>query len=1055
MGVKFNRGKGGIKSTVSVNQERPLRFMSTQSSARKYVAKDQIINPDLSAGTISNSEHVIEQAAGIRTTAALAESTAASARDDLQSVRTAIAALPPSSLPDQRKAPVSFTQHDVAVARKNSSIDVSSRSILTGPRVVPTAQDLVQAGGEMLLPFNRQPATAAMMNASTPEIDHISVLFDVKKGMLDCFYTSIVFGIPRSAVASKEIKAIRIFRTTVDNPQFPRDPGRLSFHGIDRISSNQNRSHLKSAGAGQLERQLKDTGVDNSATALVPIDPILNARRDATLVGSGAPISVPTQTNGMNQDNQRLDLESFMDPAGLTGLDRSVTRDPNSIRNLQTGVAKTSSQVRQFTPSARNGFIVRNNRPSAIQLKQSNRVSGEKFVVEKNNQQGYREIAFLSPDKLNSHIIGDQVKFLFDDSTVTYRQAYKYFITTVDHNLNESVRSQIIEAQVDGLRVPSPPKNLLAFVISGIIGMTVNCDDKFVEKYEIYRRGDVSLTTSKPIAINVISGPNGYTLQKQRQVVRPNGFQLITEVLNASGKGGATFYDRDVMTGHRYEYRVFSIDVFGNKSESPAETSVFIPDPSHKQIELRKPTMTAEINPNSGKVSISFQCDDPRVEVMFLERRDLTISQRAFAPPGQVSDLRMGLNDAQGSNRFLGSIVFDKTKDVAWNGFFENRGSLQRFIDQVTEYDHTYQYRMFGYDRFGNRTSYELSTPLTVTRRPFIDAPFNLDSSLVLTRGKISGIQLIWGDGNVDISSEDKLGNRQQLGDNSVRVLFQVQRRRVGEEQWQGFPLIEGQSFFDPTSVGAGGSQTPGYRPAYVQENQTYNYRVQALQTGSFVSNFSDPVQIFVGLDVLPPKNFAIIPAQAKIRPFYVMVNWDTDPASGVIDKWDIERVEINNLAASQINVRDPAELANLDFQPFRTIFSESNQFSADSRAASQPSTDIFPGQNHYLDSEIEFGNTYMYRIRSVSTDVKVSGWVYSGIRVEDETFTRKVTAVVPDDTKQKMTKTKAPFKPIISLDNPFAQRQVQQRIQQDREAGRTNFKPLAVLKQLFGDDDA
>jgi hypothetical protein len=137
--------------------------------------------------------------------------------------------------------------------------------------------------------------------------------------------------------------------------------------------------------------------------------------------------------------------------------------------------------------------------------------------------------------------------------------------------------------------------------------------------------------------------------------------------------------------------------------------------------------MLVEIDEKTNKMKITLHCDDRRVSALFLGRRDLTINQKAFVPPGQVSRLVQGTaNSGQGSKRFEDIHLTDFSKDNSWTGYFENNGSEITFVDRSVSFDHTYQYQVYGVDRFGNKTSFEYSSPVFVNRQPLINAPLNL-----------------------------------------------------------------------------------------------------------------------------------------------------------------------------------------------------------------------------------------------------------------------------------------------------------------------------------------
>jgi hypothetical protein len=504
----------------------------------------------------------------------------------------------------------------------------------------------------------------------------------------------------------------------------------------------------------------------------------------------------------------------------------------------------------------------------------------------------------------------------------------------------------------------------------------------------------------------VVSDPSGYTVGLALRTTLANGFVQVGEALNQVG-GGASLRDLGVRPGRKYTYRIYSVDIFGNKSERPREVSLFVPDRSVRLTDLRKPNMLVEVDARTGKTKVTFSCDDPRIVMLFLSRRDFTIGQHAFAPPGQVSDQSLGLV-LPGRNRtqFEGEVY---RGDGAWDGSFFNTRVEETFIDQTVQLDHSYQYQLYGVDVFGNRTPYEISERVLVVRRPLVEEPVGLRASVEgSTSGRIAGVRLSWRNGNLDIGAEDLLGSVEDREDSSVRTLYQVERRAIDEDSWERFPMVSDESIFDPV---AGSVPAPPYRPAFLDLERTYVYRVQAFQTGGFVSNFCHPVEVFVGLPVIPPVNFRALPSDPKSRPFHVMLNWDTDRRSGTVDRWEIERVAVNNEAAARIDSRDVRSLIGLPFRPFRTVYRESSRFRSRTLDDKIPLTagKTITGMHHFLDSDVKFGNTYYYRIRSVSPRGEVSSWVARAARVVDKSFERKKSSLLSNVEKESLIRTIAP----------------------------------------------
>lgn len=1004
MPAKFNNEGDNLRTNINVHAEQ-------SAYARKFSSVSQTNNGS-NSNTRPNAEHIVDQAVGLKTTAVAADHAASLARDSLKNLRDSFIKNINVVNKDAVGVKSNFSDEDVAISRRQISDKLSNKLTQSDERYKYAIRDLVQQPSERFLLTRNNTKLSGLFNTAVPEIDHITVDMNKKKGTTDCFYSSIVFSLSRDKVLSGDIKAIRIFRATITNPKFAREIVNLSAHGVELIRTDKNRVRSKNNDTiGNLERKLRESNVPNSISAMMPADTFSGPRNIIAIGNSGINAAVSQTSRNMSNESTSEDVRSYIDSSVFSGLDRSVANDLKSLRNIQLQNNHVSKLIKEDTLHVGRGIIhkLSNNRIKAEQFRQNeiNEFASNLDVVSGlDNKQVFKEIAFISPDKLNNRIIGDYIEYLFEDESISYGLAYRYFITTVDKNLHESVRSRIVDVYVDGLRVPECPKRLTPNIINNKLSLSILVDDRLVEKFEIYRKDDNLPRKNKSEVRHIGSSRTGHTVQKEMHVRNSNGFLLIGEALNSNR--GSTFHDKNVQIGHSYKYRVYSVDIFNNKSERPLEIEVYIPDPSHKIANLKKPNILVEVDAKTNKARVTISSDDPKIEGLFLARRDLTLRQQAFVPPGQISKINLSnANDAQGSRKFEGVRIFDQSKHVAWTGFFKNTNKRHVFIDHSVSLDHIYQYQIYGVDRYGNRTSYEISKAVQIIRRPLINAPLNLNASLVISSdGTIGGVKLHWNDGNEDISSEDRLGNREVLANNSVRTLFQIERRRVGDEKWEEFPMIEEKEFFDPTKFGVNGVVAPNYRPPYVMENERYVYRIQTLQAGTFISNFSAPIEVFVGTTVQPPANFRIRYPDTKIRPFYVMLNWDTNSNSGVIDHWEIERVAVNNFAAAKINIKNLNDFLSLDFKPFRKIFKESSRFAskiADTKVLSRQRIQglSLSGEHHFMDTAIEFGNSYFYRIRAVNINGEKSNWISRGIKIADQIIEKKINTVIRQSERQ------------------------------------------------------
>lgn len=1046
MAIMFDRS--GLFTSVGLNS--PHISNTTFTSARKFIGADTLVD-SAPAEEVSNAEHIVDQAAGLKTIAMVADQAAKAALDNVAKIRASLlgnAGVIPSE-PVGPKPFFMFNEFDVANAQRITSDDIISRIGPIAPqisrRIHAAAPDIVLHSVGSLLPIREVGHITALYNTAVPEVDHISVELDKKRGTIDCFYARVVFSLPRSKVAAGNIRAVRIFRSTVESPDFMKDRPPLSLHAIERLKTDRNRSRTKNDNSiFAMEQRLRENGIANALTNLIPVDPLRNIRVAA--VADNQELNIPPPIiPRIDTRNEQL-LSSFVSPELFSHIDRSVITDLKVLRNIQL---QNPALVRKdLTSNVHIGrapaAVISGIGDAALRQLSENTGPRTKLIVDQNNKQEFKEIAFVAPDKLSSTVVGELVTFSFDDETIQYGKGYRYYLLTVDNNMLESVRSRIVEINVDGLRIPECPRRVFASIMEGNVMMNTQVDDLLVEKFEIFRKeADPGLARPEQRPVRLISSDLGFTSTIALRERQRNNFIQIGEALNGMGASGASFFDRTVQRGQKYVYRIYSVDVFGNKSECPYEFAIFVPEPQLKPTELKRPTILVEVDSATNKSKVTIQCDDPRVQGLFLGRRDLTLRQNAFVPPGQVNRIKFGANDhGQGGRRFEDVKLVDHSKDVAWTGYFPNNGQQIVFIDQNVTFDHSYQYRVYGVDRYGNQTSFEYSKNVAIVRRPFINTPLNLSADVQTSGDTVTGVKLTWDDGNLDVSAEDMVGSQEKLEDTAVRTLFQVERRKVGEDRWHEFPLVSETSFVDPT-VAAGAP--PNFRPEYLQVNQRYVYRVEAVQSGSFISNFSNPVEVFVGFPILAPVEFRARASDTKARPFYVMLNWNTDPSSGVVDKWEIQKAEVNNIAAARLNTRNPADFENLDFKPFREVYLEASRFRSIVSDATtipvpvglpfrpvRPVPGVFNpfsrvnqlpippkpiaitrgrgtiiGEHHYMDTAVVFGNTYFYRIRAVSPEGTQSDWIYKGVKVTDETFEKKLDSVLTNNERVALSSAK------------------------------------------------
>lgn len=975
-------------TSVNVDSESPRSFDSTGSGARKFRLPEIGLVEDETFSTL-NDDHLIDGAVGLKSLSLAADAIASQARAALDTVRLSLAAVDPLK---ERTSQISADTQSVdaaALASQKVLSEILSQAGAANPGTL--AKNLQSDVQDTAFVRNTEKIVPSFVNRRVPSLDRLTISMNKAKGKVDCFVCDVEFSLPTSQL---DVRAFRIFRAQLPGIRPARNfVPTLSRRGMDLIASNRNLTRPGGETMSALQTSLEDAEVPNSLTILNPIDPTTNLRISTNNVDSFSSGSL----NSFSVGSKMTSNNTLSSEENQRNFDRSVGEDLNTARNIERRSPSVVSLPDVLT----------------IDTSRKNLPSVSRNIVEQNNSSEFKEIGFLSPDLLKSETIGDRAYFTFSDETVLYGRGYRYFVCSVDANMIDSLRTQMVDVFVEGVRVPARPSDIFWKNVDNSIVMNISVGDSLVEKFEVFRKDLGRVPRSTPVISRVISDLSGFNTNTALAYPSSNGFVKISEV--AKDSGASIFRDSNVVSGRAYEYRVYSVDVFGNKSESPFVVTAFVPDRSSKNNDLIKPTITAEIDAETLKTRLTIRCVDSRVIALQLTRKDLTIGQRAFSSPGGVGETRLGIaQPSQGSFRFEGPTLRGENKEVSWNGNFENIGEIV-FIDKTATFDHTYQYRVCGVDRFGNQTPFEYTRPVMVIRRPMINAPANLSVQVVQGPNfTVAGHKLSWQEGNVDVSAEDRLGNRSDLSDSSVRTLYQIERKREGEERWLEFPLVEGPSFFDP-SRSMMGRETLAFMPVPIEENASYSYRMRALQTGSFFSNYTSEVRIFSSLPVREPANVRIKTAPPRVFPTYVTVNWETRRDSGAIDSWQIDRYVANNFFSDEISSGDQ-RILDFPYSPYRTVFKESSRSTSNlidlgDQNASVTGSGIFSGEHYFQDLDVSSGNTYFYRIRSLGIDGSPSAWTYRAIRLADERTERIFSSLIDEQTRRDLLDSGTPIR--------------------------------------------
>ncbi len=875
---------------------------------------------------------------------------------------------------------VSFIRKVAAEAR-SAAEDVESLSAATDPAAIELAKQSVsqysptaqRVSSSIAHPFfesvePRSPTPQRRDDVKLfPFIDRVEVGF-TRDGVVDGFRTTIVVSVTTGEL--DRVAAIRLFRRDM-GPTDEALPLSISGMGMVAIQSGR-KSPDKLVTYERFQRERGSLG----GLARSQPDGLLNLRGPSEPVKPRAAVSQGDVQRRMSVRNLSgmvpREVAARMDPGVSLDL-RTVSR----VRSIGSTLPAVEPVGRLFAPKetlARRSITVEPPR------------RGGEFGTERRNSSGFREIHFATVSSLSRKDVGDISELSFTDLTVLRGSRYSYYAVLVDREMRESKRSEIVTVTVDHTRPPGTPD---IFVSSDGRRVHVQAlsDEKFIEKFEIYRRERVP--SREPLEILAVS------LQGVELQTRPPtsaGWVQVGEPIS-SQDGRTSFSDGRVSPGSSYEYRVYSVDCFGNKSPTPAEAVVSVGGRTPNT--LSPLTLTAELDQKTKKTRVGVFVDSPAIRSVFITRRDVTVREHSFRDPLTPDIPHMGNRDAK-RWRASDPVLYDQR--AGWNGHIQVMGTgTVAFSDNTVRLDHSYQYCAYGMDDRGIRTPYAFSQMVFVSRRPLVNTPAG-----IVVSATTSSVRLSWKDSDVLFSPDELMGDRDALERASVRSLFQVQRREMGAPVWDDFPLIESVSFEDPVLD----ADPPPFRPAYPKLGRTYLYRVGTLQSGNYYSNFTDPVSVTVQVPPRPPPTLVVRCSDTRAHPSYVVVNWT---GRGDVSHWLVERAAVNNFSAGSVSAQ--SQIVGLPFVEIARVTPESSRASSrESDLGRRRDPAVFVGERFYIDHDIEMGNSYFYRVSSVSIDGAQSDPAYRGIYVSNSTFERKLLSVLGDGEREDLSRRMVPM---------------------------------------------
>lgn len=986
-------------------------------TTRKFFGKSKVETPESSSRSRSNSDFIISNASKIKVLSNTVKAAAERARESLNRFDELVNTSVENDTGDNKKGKngTLYDEDDLQSVQTLTAQEILKLGKIdeienTDIRKMHESAALnILRNGTIGTSITKKP-NAAKINKAIPVIDYATVMSS-KRGSEDIFSANITFTLESDLV--ENVKAIRVFRATKEVPESTRARPRLSRLGMDIIAAQTSRTRNKNHGkfANYQQQQLDSRGIKNALSDMTKIDEFTGNRNGLVTKEDYTGLQ-KIDVDRSSTDTDSVMLRSFLKDADNLDLDSSVVSNLKAMRNIQIQNPNLLIQPAS-TATVGSGVIERD----AIGSLSDNQVRDARTPIKKSgltkvrtNAGNYKEIAIIPISRIKNRNISGLIEFYYTDVTAVLGETYTYYITSIDNTTKESNRSRIVKVSIESVIPPAKPLRLTATQNGPIVTLSILPEKGFnIEKFEIYRKETNSNKVSiVPVEITVINGPSGFTTERASREPVGNGFLQIGEaqVINSAG---STFIDRTVVEGKKYDYRVYSVDIYGNKSQHPKTSTMFVNERSTRSTDLRKPSTLAEIDSKSKKIKLTIDSSDDRIIGFFVTRKNHTIKERAFTTPSQQSHIKLGVTSSKAAE----GIVF---RDATWNGFIRNEGKQIIFVDDTAKIDSVYQYCIQGVDRFGMKSSCDITQHIFISRRPIVEAPVNVASAI---DGEV--FRISWEDSNLDIDPQDKIGNRDDLDATSKRTLFQVERKKSTEEHWTQFPMTD--EVFIDDKIGAPGEVSPSYRPDYLEIDTEYTYRVAVFQTGGFISNFSDPIDVDTFIQVSRPTNFRVKTCDAKCEPFFIALNWDTPPNSGTVDKWIIERAEVNNFAAATLNLTNVKSITNLEFKRLNDVQKESSR----SRSRVDDSRDnlddearrnrVLASSHNFIDDNVEFGNTYFYRIRASGLDGRSESLpITRGIKITDPAFDRKLNSLITQAERNSLSKSNEPLRLKVDL---------------------------------------
>jgi len=608
------------------------------------------------------------------------------------------------------------------------------------------------------------------------------------------------------------------------------------------------------------------------------------------------------------------------DKKAISGVRRSLI--PRDILNSNLASSVDTARARfESSLDESEGFL---DRPGKF----------EKIFGRKQFQEiGYVDYSgFLSKERKKFVQVTERefVELSFRDKSINLGDAYEYYVCSVVKDNRESYRSNTITVLVEDNTPIDPPKMTVRQVHGTEIRLRICTEPTSdISKIMLFRKAEDEIAYSRIADVN-----------------------NVNDCINIA--------DSAIRYGLEYEYRVFAQNIHGTLSEAEeVETTSTVQriTPQSRSNTLKIPILSAVQDQNSDFIKITISPNDSDVSIYTLERKDLTINEKKFTVPSRLTTNYGG--DGWITNQFF----VERPRDIIGNEIEKDSDLLNRdsiaeeivFLDNTVSKDHLYQYRVRGSDLFGNVSSHAFSATKAVGKKP-LRSPINLRTSVI--RNNPLRVKVEWDDDNLSekFTNKELFSGSSEIDAKENKILYEVQRREFGETRYKSFPITANTFVVDevPTNDAIPFSSEkvaeipatqpdreeaeeevsfirPFSIPEFLKLNKIYFYRIAAKSSNGDESNFTEEFSVAALPELSQPEELKVEVTDTRIRPLLARLSW-----SFAKNKFKPDFVVIQ-----------------------RKIDVDTDSFEEIGKAYIE---------NFFFDHDLEAGNTYVYRAKSVDT---------------------------------------------------------------------------------------